>query len=88
MGKGFISTHDVLLYLLDQLPEQEALLLRSELKVLYDRLITQLEELQQVSLAYDRVAARIQAKSSLRKRRAQQVAPDEPVRLWLDDKID
>ena len=43
MGKGFISTHDVLLYLLDQLPEEESAELRVELKAIYADLVAQLE---------------------------------------------
>jgi hypothetical protein len=84
MGKGFISTHDVLLYLLDQLPEEESAELRVELKAIYAELVAQLEVLEATSLAYDGVAAKIRAKSSLRKRRAQQPDPGEPVMLWVD----
>jgi hypothetical protein len=61
------STHEILLHLLDELPEASEL--RGELKSLFQTLSGQLDELQLTSKCYDAVAGKIRAKASVRKRR-------------------
>jgi hypothetical protein len=63
------STHDILLHLLDELPEPEASELRTELKSLFQTLSRQLDELQVISVTYDTLAGTIRAKASVHKRR-------------------
>jgi len=59
--KKLASTHDILLHLLDELPDEKAAELRKGLQ-------SHFKDLQQVSNSYEAIAAKIRTKASLRKR--------------------
>ena len=72
------QTNDILLHLLDELPETEAVGPRSELELLYGTLVN-------VNTSYEFVAGKIRAKASVNKRklasRMKLAVPDEELCL-------
>jgi len=72
------QTNDILLHLLDELPESESASLRDELEMLYGTLV-------KATMSYDIVAGKIRAKASVHKRklasRMKMTVPDEELCL-------
>jgi len=62
------QTHDILLHLLDELPEQESAVLRGELMTLYGTMAS-------AALSYEAVAEKIRVKASVQKRRLKMLLP-------------
>ncbi len=60
--KKLKQTHDILLHLLDELPDAEAADLRAELALLYGALLN-------ATMSYEAVAGRIRSNASVHKRR-------------------
>jgi flagellin-specific chaperone FliS len=69
MIQKLIQMNEILLHLLDELPEEEAKVLRDELASLYTVLVSRLEAAQVTSASYEIVASKIRAKASVQKRR-------------------
>ena len=63
------SAHGILLLLLDELPFDEAFVLRQELQETYTEYLEQLGRLQDMVGAYDSIATKVRVKSSVRKRK-------------------
>jgi hypothetical protein len=61
--------HDILLHLLDELPEGEASALQAELIALFGTLMQQLDAVSDTQGLYDAVAGKIRAKASVYERR-------------------
>ncbi|MCR8556956.1 hypothetical protein KXD93_04855 [Mucilaginibacter sp. BJC16-A38] len=67
--KKLQQTNNILLHLLDELPETEGASLRAELLLLYGTLVSQLEEADATGKSYEAVAGQIRAKASVHKRK-------------------
>jgi len=63
------QTNDVLLHLLNELPESEARALRAELLLLYGSLVNQLAGIELTNMSYEAVARQIRSKASVHKRK-------------------
>lgn len=61
--------NQILLHLLDELPETEAALLKAELTSLFSTLCRHLEAVSSTQALYDAVAGKIRAKASVQKRK-------------------
>jgi len=68
MIKKLRQTHDILLHLLDELPEEEIAMLRGELMTLYGTMAG-------AALSYEAVAEKIRVKASVQKRRLREQQP-------------
>lgn len=67
--KQLNQTNDILLHLLDELPEEETGDLRAELLLLYGSLVNQLTKMELTKVSYEAVAGRIRSKASVHKRK-------------------
>ena len=73
------SDHAILLLLLDELPIEEAFVLRQELNAIYSDYLVQLDHLQKATGSYELIAAKVRSKSSVRKRAIKSRLMEQPV---------